>query len=75
MCIGIIRNNSLVDGHARLPMAAVCADHSATWAGVWAWSRPCKCLGLYREVKEFLFALSKEINAFLNSVYMIIIFY
>jgi len=47
MCIGIIRNNSLVGGraqaeaqtsatdtrHALLHMAAECADHSATWAG------------------------------------------
>jgi len=47
MCIGIIRNNSLVDGrtwaepnpghwvrHALLHMAAECVNHSATKAGL-----------------------------------------
>jgi len=51
MCIGIIRNNSLVGGraraksnpghwarHALLHMAAECANHSATRAGHNAWS-------------------------------------
>ena len=56
MCIGIIRNNSFVDGraraesnpghwacHALLHMAAECINHSATKAGCWRglWSQIC----------------------------------
>jgi len=55
MCVGIIRNSSLVGGHARaelnpshlahhalLHMAAECVNHSATWAGFQQGMQPVK---------------------------------